>query len=93
MYGKVVKIVIAINYSTARQNLKEICDRAVNDFETIIVTRSHGDNVVLISEGEYNNMIENLYLRSNPTYYNDLIESIQMLKKGKGKVRELKNYE
>ena len=84
---------LAINYSTVRQNLKEYCDRAVNDFETIIVTRSHGENVVLMSEGEYNNMLENLYVRSNPSYYNELLESIQMLKKGQGKSQELVEYE
>ena len=80
---------LAINYSTIRQNFKEYCDRAVNDFETIIVTRNHGENVVLMSEGEYNNILENLYLRSNPAYYNELLESINSLKNNKGKAREL----
>ena len=45
---------IAINYTTARQNLKEYCDRTVNDFETVIITRERGANVVLMSEDEYN---------------------------------------
>ena len=84
---------LAINYSTVRQNFKEYCDRAVNDFETIIVTRSHGENVVLMSESEYNNMLENLYVRNNPTYYNELLESIRFLNSGKGKVQELVEYE
>jgi len=80
---------LAINYTTARQNLKEYFDKAVNDFETIIVTRERGENVVLMSETEYNNMLENLYVRSNPDDYNELLESIQQLKKGRGKIREL----
>ena len=80
---------IAINYTTARQNLKDFCDKTVNDFETIIITRERGGNVVLMSEDEYNNMLENLYVRSNPKDYNELLESIRQLKKGHGKVREL----
>ena len=80
---------IAINYTTARQNLKEFCDKTVNDFETIIITRERGENVVLMSESEYNNMLENLYIRSNPKEYNELLQSINQLKKGHGKIREL----
>ena len=83
----------AVNYTTARQNLKEICDRTVNNFEAVIITRERGKNVVLMSESEYNNMLENLYIRSNPKDYNELMKSIQQLKKGQGKIRELIEYE
>ena len=84
---------IAVNYTTARQKLKEFCDKTVDDFETIIITRERGENVVLMSENEYNNMLENLYIRSNPKEYNELIESIRQLKRGKGKIKELVDYE
>ncbi len=80
---------IAINYTAARQNLKEFCDKTVEDFETIIITRERGENVVLMSENEYNNMLENLYVRSNPQDYNELLESIRQLKRGMGKPMEL----
>jgi antitoxin YefM len=84
---------IAINYSMARQNFKKYCDKTVNDFETIIITRERSENVVLMSENEYNNMLENLYVRSNAKDYNELILSIQQLKNGKGKARELVSIE
>ncbi len=80
---------IAKSYSTVRQNFKEYCDKTTNDFETIIITRERGDNVVMLSEAEYNNLLENLYIRSNPEYYNELLQSIDQLKKGKGQKREL----
>ena len=82
---------LAANYSTVRNKFKDYCERASNDFETIIITRQRGDNVVLMSEAEYNNLIENLYVRSDPEYYNELIKSIEQLKKGKGRKRELIN--
>ena len=84
---------IAVNYSTARQNFREYCDKTVNDFETIIITRERGENVVLISETDYNNMLENLYVRSDPKDYTELLESIRQLKNGKGKKRELADNE
>ncbi len=80
---------IATNYSSVRRNFKEYCDKAANDFETIIITRERGENVVMLSEAEYNNLLENLFVRSNPEYYNELLKSIEQLKKGKGKKREL----
>lgn len=74
---------LAVNYSKLRNNLKRYCDSANNDFETIIVTRKSGGNVVLLSEAEYNNLMENLYIRSNPEYYKKLLKSIDELKSGK----------
>ena len=80
---------LAVNYTNLRQDLKNYCDKANDDFETIIVTRKKGGNVVLISENEYNNMMENLYVRSNPEYYDQLMASINQLKAGKFVKREL----
>jgi antitoxin YefM len=80
---------LAANYSNVRNKFKDYCDRASKDFETIIITRERGDNVVLMSEIAYNNLIENLYVRSDPEYYNELLKSIDQLKKGKGRKREL----
>jgi len=70
---------IATSYSNARQNFKDYCDKATED------------NVVMLSEGEYNNLLENLYVRSDPKYYNELLESIDQLKRGKCQKRELKD--
>ncbi|MHB1127265.1 MAG: type II toxin-antitoxin system Phd/YefM family antitoxin [Bacillota bacterium] len=80
---------IATSYSTVRQNFKKYCDKATKDFETIIITRERGDNVVMLSETEFNNLLENLYVRSDPEYYNELLKSIEQLKQGRGKKREL----
>ncbi|QDR81283.1 type II toxin-antitoxin system Phd/YefM family antitoxin [Sporomusa termitida] len=82
---------IAANYSTVRENFKEYCDRANNDVETIFVTRKSGGNVVILSEAEYNNMIENLYIRSNKANYDRLTKSIERLNQGKGIKKELMN--
>jgi antitoxin YefM len=81
--------VIAVNYTNARENFKKYCDAAVQDFETIIVTRKQDENVVIMSEAEYNNLMENIYIRSSKEDYRQLLESIDQLKKGKGQIRKL----
>ncbi len=30
---------LAVNYSELRQNLKDYCDRTINNFEPILITR------------------------------------------------------
>ncbi len=48
---------VAVNYTTLRDKLKEYCDKATNNSETVIVTRKNEKNVVLISLEQYNDLI------------------------------------
>ena len=80
---------IATNYSEVRNNLKTYCDKATKDYETIIITRKNNENVILMSEEEYNNLMENLYIRSNLKYYQKLVESIKEVEKGNVKEHDL----
>ena len=80
---------IATNYSEVRNNLKAYCDKATKDYETIIITRKNNENVVLMSEEEYNNLMENLYIRLNLKYYQKLVESIKEVETGNVKEHDL----
>ena len=82
-------MMIATNYSNVRENFKKYCDKVVHNFETIIVTRKQDENIVMMSESEYNNLLENLYVRSDKEDYQKLLASIEQLKRGGGTVREL----
>ena len=73
---------IATNYSEVRNNLKTYCDKAIQDYETIIITRKNNENVVLMSEEKYNNLMENLYIMSNKDYYNELVRRKKEIEKG-----------
>ena len=80
---------IATNYSNIRNNFKKYCDKATRDYETIIVTRKNDENVVLMSEEEYNNFMENLYIMSNKDYYNELLKRKDEVEKGKVEKHDL----
>ena len=45
---------LAVNYSTIRNRLKDYCDKVTDEQETVIVTRKDEKNVVIISLDEYN---------------------------------------
>lgn len=74
---------LAVNYTTLRENMKSCMDKVTDDYETMIVTRKDNKNVVMISEETYNNMLENMYVMGNKSNYDWLMESKEQLEKGK----------
>ena len=71
---------LAVNYSTLRNNLKNYCDRATEDGETVLVTRKDEKNVVILSLESYNAMSK---LARNTAHLSMLEESRQQLAEGK----------
>ncbi len=80
---------IAISSSQVRSHFKEVCDKVINDVESVIITRTRGENVVLMSEEEYNNMMENFRIFSNPEIYSKIKTGIDLIEQGKSTDREL----
>ncbi|WP_151409994.1 type II toxin-antitoxin system Phd/YefM family antitoxin [Anaerococcus sp. Marseille-P9784] len=74
---------LAVNYSELRNNLKDYCDKTIDDLETILVTRKNDRNVVMISLEEYNNLLENSYIMSDSDYYKDLIQRAKEVEEDK----------
>ena len=64
---------LAVNYTTLRENMKTYMDKITDDYETMIVTRKDNKNVVMLSEESYNNMIENIYVMGNRNNYDWLM--------------------
>ena len=87
---KVGKIIMkAINYTNVRDNFRGYCDEVIDNSEAIIVTRKNNRNVVMVSEDTYNNMLENMYLRSSKQNYDRLLESKNQIEAGICKERKL----
>lgn len=80
---------LAVNYTTLRENMKSCMDKVTDDYETMIVTRKDNKNVVMISEETYNNMLENMYVMGNQANYDWLMESKEQLERGQCAIHEL----
>lgn len=80
---------IAVNYTTLRENMKSCMDKVTDDYETLIVTRKDNKNVVMISEEAYNNLMENVYVVGNRANYDWLMESKAQLEQGDFSSHEL----
>ncbi|MEZ5452715.1 MAG: type II toxin-antitoxin system prevent-host-death family antitoxin [Thiothrix sp.] len=72
----------AVTYSEARNNLATMLDRAVDDHETIIITRKHGRNAVLMSLEDFNAWKETEHLLKSPNNAKRLLQSLENARKG-----------
>lgn len=72
-----------MTYSNFRANLRETLDKVNDDMDAVIISSQNGKNTVLISESEYDNMKENLYLLQSNANQERLIESINEISVGK----------
>ena len=70
----------AVNYSELRQNLKSNLDAVSDNAELLIVHRSKGKSIVVMSLEEYNSTIETQYLlqsKNNRERLDKAVENIR----------------
>lgn len=80
---------LSVNYSELRNNLKDYCDKTIDDLETLLITRKNDRNVVMLSLEEYNNLIENAYIMKDSDYYKDLVARVKDIEEGKLLARDI----
>lgn len=81
---------LAVNYSTIRSKLKDYCDKATDDNETIIVTRKDEKNVVIMSLDKYNDITR---AARNAEYLDMIDRSMEQIRQGKVVVRTMEELE
>ena len=81
---------LAVNYSKIRSKLKDYCDKATDENETIIVTRKDEKNVVLISLEKYNEFIRNI---KNTEYLNKIDKAFKQVDEKKVVVKSIEELE
>ena len=79
---------LAINYSTLKNNLKDYCEEASDNNQTIIVTRKKSKSIVIMSFDNYNQLMKNVRYAE---YLAKLDRSIEQIKNGFGQVHEGKD--
>ena len=77
---------LAVNYSTIRSKLKDYCDKATDENETVIVTRKDEKNVVIMSLDKYNDITK---AARNAEYLDMIDRSMAQIKQGKVVVKTM----
>lgn len=78
-----------ISFSDARNNLKTVLDRVVNDADTTIITRRDSEDAIVMSLDYYNSLMETIYLLRSPANAEHLNKSIAQFKSAKTLKKEL----
>ena len=76
-------------YTNFRQNLKSFLDQVLSSHTPLFVSRSKGEDVVVIPKSDYDSIQETLYLLSSAKNSERLQRGIQEYEKGGGESREL----
>lgn len=78
-----------INFSDARNNLKQVIDRVVEDADVAVITRRDAPDAVVMSLDTFNSWMETVHLLKTPANARHLARSIRQLRAGKTRERSL----
>jgi antitoxin YefM len=78
-----------VNYTEFRNNLAESLNVVNDDGDIVVVSRSKGKNVVVMSLEEYNSIQETLFLDSTKANRKRLDDAVNEMNKGKFVKRKL----
>lgn len=83
---------LAVKSMDVRDNFKSLCDKVFNG-ETLVISRPKNENIVMLSEAEYNEMLK---AKKNAEYLTMLDKSMAEAEQGgfvTKTVAELEEYE
>lgn len=77
------KVMLEVNVSDFRKDIKSYLDRVAKNFETLIINRGKDDSIVVMSLDEYNSLVATNYELSSRKNEMRLDAAIEKLKGGK----------
>ncbi len=78
-----------VNFSEARNNLKNLLDQVVADADYAIISRRDADDAVVMSLDQFNALMETVHLLKSPANAAHLAKSIEQYRSGKVKEKGL----
>jgi antitoxin YefM len=72
-----------INFSDARNRLKSVLDRVVDDADYTVISRRDAEDAVVLSLRQFNALIETVHLLETPANAGHLAESIRQYRSGR----------
>ncbi len=72
-----------INFSEARNKLKNVLDQVVEDSDYTVISRRDADDAVVMSLDHFNGLMETVHLLKSPANVSHLAKSIRQYRSGK----------
>lgn len=81
------------SYTNFRQNLKSFMDQVFQNSAPLYITRSNGEDMVVLSKSDYESLQETLYLLSSPANARRLEEGVRQYQSGETVSKTLEELE
>jgi antitoxin YefM len=78
-----------VTFTEARNNLKTVLDRVINDADYTVITRRDAEDAVVMSLDSFNSLQETVYLLKSPANAIHLARSIEQFRSSEVTEREL----
>jgi antitoxin YefM len=78
-----------VTFTEARNKLKNILDRVVEDADYTVITRRDADDAVVMSLDYFNSLLETVYLLKSPANAAHLARSIAQYQQGQVTEKDL----
>ena len=78
-----------VSFTEARNSLKAVLDRVINDADTTVITRRDSEDAVVMSLDYYNSLMETVHLLRSPANAEHLNRSIAQYREEETTQREL----
>jgi antitoxin YefM len=79
----------SLSFSATRANLKAVMDKVVADRVPVTIRRQRGENVVMVSQSDWEAIEETLYLLGSRANAERLLGAVRGLEAGGGEERAL----
>lgn len=80
---------IQFTYTDARAQFAELCNRVVDDRETVIIKRRGAQDVALVAADELSSLLETAHLLRSPQNAERLLAALESARRGEGKAMTL----
>jgi len=80
-----------VSFTEARNGLKSVLDRVVDDVDYTVITRRDAEDAVVMSMEHYNSLMETVHLLKSPANAAHLSKSIEQFHLGKVTEKEIPN--
>ena len=63
---KKITLMVITSYSDFRQKLKDYLDKVIKNHSPLFITRAKGESLVVLSQSDYESIMETFYLVKSP---------------------------
>ncbi|NKE09284.1 MULTISPECIES: type II toxin-antitoxin system Phd/YefM family antitoxin [Kocuria] len=82
-----------MSYTESRANYARVLDQVTEDRQAVVITRSGHEPVVIVSQADYDSLVETAHLMRSPANARRLLDAMERLEHGQGHEHALVDHD